>query len=459
MKLSANPSPCAGETARCTASKIQPPGIDMSNRTGEDSPVHTLAPETLVAPTTRIGRWKTLGPGIVVAATSIGSADLIASSVAGSKFGYQLLWAIVVGCILKAALTEAVGRWHLVGGTMFSGWRQLGRWTTWYFGIFIVVFGLALGAVNMAATALPLNELFPALSVPVWGILCGLLGLTFVMFNKYALFERVMTVLVGFMFVTIVGLALIMAPDLGAMGRGLLPTIPEGAGSYTLAIAGGVGGSITVVSYGYWITAKGWRGPSWIQSMRLDNRVAYVMIGLTSAAMMVFGVALLQLSPSVSGNPNQWLSEIRTALSDRYGAAVGTWFVVGFFATSVSTLLGIWNGVSLVVTDFIRETWLPELATDRPERSTPFRLYAAWLTFPPMLILFVGKPVQLVIAFGVMGASFLPFLAITLLLLLNSKSIPKQFRNGAISNTILAAGGLLLLYLFAVEVIGYLPGQ
>ena len=49
---------------------------------------------------------------------------LVATMVAGSRFGYTLLWAVLVGTIFKLALAEAVGRWHLTSGrTILSGWR------------------------------------------------------------------------------------------------------------------------------------------------------------------------------------------------------------------------------------------------------------------------------------------------------------------------------------------------
>ena len=38
-------------------------------------------------------RWRIVGPGLVVAATGVGAADLVATLVAGPKFGYTLLWA------------------------------------------------------------------------------------------------------------------------------------------------------------------------------------------------------------------------------------------------------------------------------------------------------------------------------------------------------------------------------
>ena len=86
------------------------------------------------------GRWKLIGPGIVAAATSVGAGDLVATLIAGSKFGYALLWAAVIGCIVKIALAEGSARYHLAtGSTMLEGWKSLGRWTSWYFGIYILV--------------------------------------------------------------------------------------------------------------------------------------------------------------------------------------------------------------------------------------------------------------------------------------------------------------------------------
>lgn len=35
--------------------------------------------------------WRLIGPGLVVAATGVGAADLVATLIAGSKYGYALL--------------------------------------------------------------------------------------------------------------------------------------------------------------------------------------------------------------------------------------------------------------------------------------------------------------------------------------------------------------------------------
>ena len=84
--------------------------------------------------TSTVPKWRVIGPGLVVAATGVGAADLVATLIAGQKFGYTLLWCVVVGCLMKIVLVEGAGRYSLsTGRTIFEGWRSLGIWTTWYF--------------------------------------------------------------------------------------------------------------------------------------------------------------------------------------------------------------------------------------------------------------------------------------------------------------------------------------
>lgn len=173
-----------------------------------DTTDNTVTGETNSVP--RKSSWRYIGPGIVVAATGVGAGDLVATLIAGSNFGYTLLWAAVIGCLVKISLAEAAGRWHLsTGSTLFDGWASLGRWTTWFFAVYVVIWGFVYGAAAMSSSALPLQALFPdVMDLEWWAIACGLVGLVFVWFNKYAVFEKVMTVLVGVMFVVTVYLAI-----------------------------------------------------------------------------------------------------------------------------------------------------------------------------------------------------------------------------------------------------------
>ncbi|MEV4196485.1 Nramp family divalent metal transporter [Streptomyces toxytricini] len=393
--------------------------------------------------------WRSIGPGIVVAATGVGAGDLVATLIAGGRFGYTLLWAAVVGCLVKISLAEAVGRWHLATGrTLFDGWRSLGSWTTVYFAGYVVVWGFVYGAAAMSSSALPLAALFPgALELKAWAVLCGLVGLVFVWFNRYAAFEKVMTVLVGVMFVVTVYLAVRVTPHLGAAVAGLVPVLPEGSLVYTLGLIGGVGGTITLAAYGYWVNAKGWRDTGWMKVMRLDNRVAYVTTGVFVVAMLFVGAELLHSSGIALAKGDRGLLDLGSVLAQTYGETTARLFLIGFFATSFTSLIGVWHGVSLMFADFVgklRPSLVPEGRS--AEKSLPFRAYLLWLTFPPISLLFLDQPFGLVV-YGVIGALFMPFLALTLVWLLNSKRTPAEWRNGAVSNGMLGAAGLLFVLL------------
>jgi Mn2+/Fe2+ NRAMP family transporter len=404
----------------------------------------------------RAPRWRSIGPGMVVAATGVGAGDMVATLIAGERFAYTLLWAALVGCIVKIALAEAVGRWHLsTGQTMFDGWTRLGRWTHLYFVPYIVVWGFVYGATAMSATGLPLAALFPAVSLQTWAMCAGVAGLVFVWFNRYAVFERVMTLLVGVMFVTVVTLAAILTPSLPGILTGLVPTLPPGSGLYTLGLVGGVGGTITMAAYGYWVNAKGWHDATWMRVMRWDNRAAYVMTGIFVVAMLIVGAELLYGSGVALTTGDRGLIDLAHVLEARFGRRVSVLFLVGFFAAAFSSVLGVWHGVSLMFADLVdhlRGRSAPSLA----ERSTSpaFRGYLLWLTFPPMLLLTLGRPFQLVLVYGALGALFMPFLAITLLWLLNSRHTPHTWRNGWMSNVGLAIAAAMFIVISAYEVWG-----
>lgn len=408
-------------------------------------------------------RLRQVGPGVMAAATGVGSGDLVATMVAGARYGYALLWAVVLGTVFKLALGEAVGRWHLASGrTMLSGWRTLGRWAIGYFGLYIVVWGFVYGATAMSASGLPLNALFPVLPVGGWAAICGLAGLGLVWFGRYGVIEKLMTVLTGVMFVTVVGTAILVGPDLLELGRGMVPRIPGGSVAYVLSLMGGVGGTITMAAYGYWTLAKGWRGPKWLPFMRTDNALGYVVTGIFVLAMLVVGAEILAGQPLVQGDKGL------LTLGDELAADYGQWarlpFLIGFFAVAFSSVIGVWNGVSLMFADWWRTWRMPrrapaETAEDYQRaagrRSAPFRIYLLWLTFPPMLLLGLGKPFQLTIVYGVLGALFMPFLAGTLLVLLNSRSMmPAATRSRWVSNSLLALCLVLFVVVAAFEITG-----
>jgi Mn2+/Fe2+ NRAMP family transporter len=429
-------------------------------------------------------RLKQVGPGLLAAAAGVGSGDLVATMVAGSQYGYALLWAAVLGAALKLALAEGVGRWHLASGsTLLDGWRRLGYWATVFFGVYIVIWGFIYGATAMSAVGLPLNALFGGLDVRYWAMIAGVLGLALVWVQRYQVFEKLVTVLVLIKFVTVVSVAILVAPDLAALANGLVPRLPDGSVVYVLGLIGGVGGTITMAAYGYWMIAKGWKGTGWLSVMRLDNAVGYIMTAIFVIAMLIVGAEMLFGQDIVSGDKG--LLVLGNELGTRYGEWARILFLVGFLAVTTTSLLGVWNGVSLLFTDWTRIIRLPHGkmaevgAGENPadaavpdatvpdtavpdatetgytataaERSLPFRAYLLWLTIPPMSLLFFDSPFALTLVYGVLGAAFMPFLGITLLLLLNSRRVVREGRSGWLSNVLLVAASSLFVVLLVTE--------
>jgi Mn2+/Fe2+ NRAMP family transporter len=276
--------------------------------------------------------------------------------------------------------------------------------------------------------------------------------------NKYQMFENAMKILIGFMFVVVVGVAIMVVPNIGEALTGLVPSLPEGSIIYTLGLIGGVGGTITMASYGYWVNAKGWRTPAWMGVMRLDNRVAYIVTGIFVIAMLIIGAELLYTAQITLSSGDRGLLDLDEVLRERFGPVVSVLFLLGFFATSVSSILGVWHGVSLLFADFVRNARGESGSRQDLEKSPAFRFYLFWLTIPPMALLWFGRPFLLVVIYGALGAFFMPFLALTLIWLLNSSRVPKEWRSGWLSNGLLGIAALLFIVLCANEVVGLITG-
>ena len=174
------------------------------------------AHQTDLQPDATISKKSIIGPGPIVAATGVGAGDLVAALVAGTNYGLVFLWAIILGSILKFALNEGVGRWHVTSGmTMLEGWHKMGKWATGYFGVYSIIWGFVYGAAGTASCALAMSALFPQLTLTQWAIIHGIAAFLLVWSGKYKIFESAMNVLIGIMFITVVGSALIITPQLG----------------------------------------------------------------------------------------------------------------------------------------------------------------------------------------------------------------------------------------------------
>lgn len=132
----------------------------------------------------------------------------------------------------------------------------------------------------------------------------------------------------------------------------------------------------------------------------------------------------------------QGLLDLGRVLDERDGVVAGKIFPVGSWAAAMSSLVGVWNGVSLMFADFAGDVRrLPENHVERGSKGKAYKAHVLWLTCPPMLLFALGEPFWLIRAHGVLGAFCMPLLAVTLLLILNSDRVPREWGNEPVSNT------------------------
>ncbi|MCA8922437.1 MAG: Nramp family divalent metal transporter [Planctomycetes bacterium] len=374
------------------------------------------------------GLLAAIGPGILVAATGVGAGDLATAAFTGGQLGVAVLWAVLLGAALKFALNEGLARWQLASGsTLLEGAvAHLGRAVAWVFLPYLLLWSFFVGSALMSACGACATAIVPCFEPGtgkvVFGILHSLVGVVLVLLGGFTLFERVMSVCIGAMFVIVLVTAGCLWPGTGEVLRGLLvpdPALLQGPSlGWTVALMGGVGGTLTVLSYGYWIREAGREGLGALRLCRIDLGVGYAMTALFGVAMVVIGAAT-----PVEGKGAGLILALATQLEATLGPA-GKWaFLLGAWGAVFSSLLGVWQSVPYLFADFMlqaRRAEAPGEGAPEPAkvdvRSLPYRGYLLGLATVPMLGLMVDfKQVQKL--YAIVGACFIPLLAGVLLLL------------------------------------------
>jgi Mn2+/Fe2+ NRAMP family transporter len=405
----------------------------------------------------KVSFWMLAGPGLVVAATGIGSGDVVSATVGGARYGVVLLWAIAAGAFFKFVLQEGIARWQLATGkTALEGWADhLPAWVKWYFGVYLVIWTVSVSASLTNATGLGMANLTNNALPQSWGAVAhSLIGGVLIFFGGYNNFEKVMKILVGVMGFSILFCAMFTL-DNNAMPalRGLLiPTIPAGSGTYVLSLIGGVGGSITMLSYNYWMREEGMRGSGFLSYVRGDIAIAYLFTA-------VFGGSIMLIANDAFFTAGVTLTNSQAVprMADALGTVMGTFgriaFSVGFWAAVFASLLGVWQSVPYLYADLygIVTKMSPEQRAEAVKvTSTPYRAALAFISLVPLPFAFTGQPIQVVIIYTIVSSLFVPFVALTLLYLNNrvawTEAVPK---NSWITNLLLV--GILVLF----GIVGY----
>lgn len=393
-----------------------------------------------------------VAPGILVAATGVGAGDLATASFTGSALGLAILWAVVLGAFLKYVLNEGLARWQLATGTTpFQGCvRHFGKPVQWFFLVYLVIWSFLVGAMLMSAVGVTSLAIYAPLETDaankiLYGIAHSVVALLLIRLGGYRLFQRVMSVCIALMFVVVVTTAVALRPSVGEMLTGLVwPAVPDVAGgvTWTIALIGGVGGTVTILCYGYWIREEDRHDAEALNTCRIDLATGYGMTALFGIAMVVIGS---QLGPMTGGGATL-VVEIARELEQALGTlgSICKWaFLLGAWGAVFSSLLGVWQSVPYLFADFwsaSRREENRDSASPINTNSRPYQAYLLGIAVIPILGLAGMDFKTITRTYAVVGALFIPMLA-GALLVLNGRSewVGEKHRNSLWTSLILTA--------------------
>jgi Mn2+/Fe2+ NRAMP family transporter len=324
-----------------------------------------------------------------------------------------------------------------------------------------VIWTVFVSAALTNATGVGIANLTGGAIAQSWGAVAhSLIGFGFVWLGGYGSFEKMMKLLVGVMaFSILVCAALTLSDPMPAVQGLLIPTIPTGSGTYVLSLIGGVGGSITMLSYNYWMREEKMRGAGFLGYVRGDIAVAYIFTALFGISIMLIASDALY-APGAALRNNEAVPRMAAALGQLLGTFGRVAFLAGFWAAVFASLLGVWQSVPYLYADFygILKKMSP---ADRLEvvkvTSTPYRLALAFITLVPLPFAFTGQPIAIIVLYTIVGSLFVPFLAATLLYLNNRVKWTEAVPHNAWYTNLLLVGILLLFAIVgSQEVIGAL---
>ncbi len=447
------------------------------NKIGTDSACGSTQNPTPAAGLSQHRMLLLIGPGILVAATGVGAGDLATGAFTGARLGLTVVWAVVLGAFLKFVINEGLARWQLATDTSFleGAAARFGTAVCVFFLIYLVswsylVGGALLGACGVTAHAIfPLESVMESMGPPgmgaaaaarwsarqdkvVYGILHSLVATLLVLLGGYRIFERIMSVCIGVMFVTVVVVASATRPDMAQLAAGFVPQIPSADGfRWAVALIGGVGGTLTVLCYGYWIQEQGRRGPQQIRACRVDLGVGYTMTAIFGICMVILGSRLPRLDGGGSKLIVNLADQLESALG-RFGTTARWAFLIGAWGAVFSSLLGVWQSVPYLYADYRRICRGEDRSCVRPT-SRDYRGYLFALATLPIASLFFSFRQQQLI-YSLVGALCVPLLGAGLLALNGSaRGIGPKHRNSRLTNLV-----LVLAILFFV-VYGWLEIQ
>ena len=405
----------------------------------------TEPPRTLVAILRRIG------PGMILAASIVGTGELIATTTLGAQVGYAALWVVLLSCFIKPVVQAEMGRYTIASGETglasynhISGPRWKVNWVVWAWALMVLMTQFQVGAMY-GGVAQVMNLLVPGVPVWAWVLLFFVLTLILLLGGGYERIEGLAMLKVGLftMLTFLCALLLMRMPQYFSWERlaeGLKFKLP-GSGLVTaVAVFGITGvGATELFSYPYWCVEKGYarftgrqessaawraRARGWVHVMHVDILCSMIIYTVATVAFYLLGAGILNgvgLVPAAK--------DMIPVLSNIYTKTLGGWslwlFYIGAIATLYGTVFAATAGHSRMYADmwkmmgYIREG-------DYAARLRYRDRFVWLLTVVPVLLFFVFQsPVKMVMAGGVAQSLMLPVIAVGALFLRHRK-LPEE---------------------------------
>ena len=370
---------------------------------------------------------KRFGPGMLVAAAFIGPGTVTTASIAGANFGFVLIWALLLSCIITFVLQEMSSRLGIVSGLGLSESlnQSIQNSTTklCLMGLVVAAIGAGNAAFevgNITGAAIGLNQII-GLSVPECSVFIGIIAFILLGTNAFKLIEPLLTVLVILMSLLFLVTMMIIDIDLQEFMNGLMnPKISSESLIMIMALIG-----TTVVPYNLFLHAhfskQKWKElePSKaLKYSRVDTAVAISLGGLiTLAIMSTSAVAFFGSAVNISAN------NIGEQLNPILGSYSNYIFSFGLFAAGVTSAVTAPLAASIAVTE--------ALGWENDPSQKKFKVIWISIISVGTLFAFLGtKPLEAILFAQATNALLLPIIAIFLFYIVNKTQVMGSYTNG-----------------------------
>jgi Mn2+/Fe2+ NRAMP family transporter len=442
---------------------------------------YLLTPEGIDQPPQSIAAtFRKIGPGMILAASIVGSGELIATTTLGAQAGFVALWIILFSCFIKPIVQAELGRFVISTGEtgleafdQVPGPRLKVNWIVWIWALMVFMTQFQVGAM-FGGVAQVLHSLMPVMSVNLWVLPVVAISLALLLGGGYRRIESLAMVKVGFFtMLTVLSAAMVMkAPGFNwsQLLDGLWPRIPAGGWVTAVAVFGMTGvGASEIFMYPYWCVEKGYarftgprdgtpawtaRARGWIRVMHLDVVFSMLVYTIATCAFYVLGAGVLHPKGLVPDS-----GTMIATLSELYTSTLGEWALILFYIGAVATLYGTIFAAtaahSRIYADMVR--MMGGFARDDSAARNRWRdRFVIALTVIPVTLFYVFKnPVSMVVAGGLAQALSLPAICFGVLYL-RHRLQPKETAPGWWNTTWLWIAGVLISALMAVYVVGEL---